>query len=99
MSHARIHPEAAEEAAASALRYEQIDPELGARFRAEVEAAVVKAISAPELFRRRTGDYRQSRVAGFPFAVVFRILPRGDIEIPAIMHLHRRPGYWLERTD
>jgi len=49
MSRALIHPEAAEEAAPSARYYDQIDPDLGTRFRAEVEAAIVKALSAPEL--------------------------------------------------
>jgi plasmid stabilization system protein ParE len=29
----------------------------------------------------------------FPYAVLFRVLD-DEVQVVAVMHLHRRPGYW-----
>ena len=52
----------------------------------------------PERFRRFDGDMRKVRVEGFPYAVIYRIEGR-VLHIIAVMHLHRRPGYWRDRLN
>ncbi len=37
--------------------------------------------------RRRLVSHR------FPYAVLYRIVP-DEVQVFAVMHLHRRPGYW-----
>lgn len=38
------------------------------------------------------------RVGKFTYAVVFRV-KEGEVQILAVMHLHRKPGYWKERAS
>jgi hypothetical protein len=39
---------------------------------------------------------RRALVEGFPYALVFVVL--GDsVQVLAMAHLHRIPGYWLQR--
>jgi hypothetical protein len=41
---------------------------------------------------------RKRLVSGFPFSVLYEIQP-DRIYIAAVMHQHRRPGYWLKRVE
>lgn len=78
--------------------YARIDDQLGERFVASVEEAVEQMSLTPERFRCFEGDMRKVRVEDFPYAVIYR-LEGGELNIIAVMHLHRRPGYWSERLD
>jgi hypothetical protein len=78
--------------------YARIDGKLGERFVAGVEDAIDKMSRTPERFRRFDGDMRKVRVEGFPYGVIYRIEGR-ELHIIAIMHLHRRPGYWRDRHN
>jgi plasmid stabilization system protein ParE len=77
-------------------RYARIDGKLGERFIAGVEAALELMSKTPERFRRFDGDMRKVRVEDFPYAVIYRIAGH-ELRIIAVMHLHRRPGYWRDR--
>ena len=51
----------------------------------------------PLAYRQVEGDIRKCRVTHFPYGVIYRV--RSDlIEIIAVMHLRRSPGYWKQRT-
>lgn len=76
--------------------YARIDDQLGERFVAAVEEAIVQMSLAPQKFRRFDGDMRKVRVEDFPYAVIYRI-EVSELRIISVMHLHRRPGYWSER--
>ena len=78
--------------------YARIDEKLGERFVAVVEEAIEQMSRTPERFRCFDGDMRKVRVEDFPFAVIYRIEGR-ELRIIAVMHLHRRPGYWRERLN
>lgn len=97
MSSARFDPAASEEFGAAAIFYEKQQSGLGARFITAVEATVARIEQAPTLHRLIEKDIRKVRVRRFPYGVVYRI--RESIEIIAVMHLQRRPGYWQERTQ
>jgi plasmid stabilization system protein ParE len=43
------------------------------------------------------GSVRKRLVLGFPFAVLYEI-GESKIYVAAVMHQHRRPGYWKDRT-
>ena len=78
--------------------YGHIDGELGGRFGAAVEAAIVRLRNNPSLHRRFDGEMRKVRVERFPYAIVYRIEASG-LHLVAVMHLHREPGYWHGRVE
>jgi len=42
-------------------------------------------------------DIRRALVHRFPYGVLY-VLERDRLLIIAVMHLHRQPGYWQNRT-
>lgn len=92
-----LHPEATKEAREAIAWYKREDRALAFRFRQGIDVALQKVCTSPLLYRCFDGEFRRCRVHGFPYAVVFRI--RGEIEVIAIMHQHREPGYWKDRDS
>lgn len=92
-----FHPEAKEELREAAHFYESNKKDLGFRFTEEVENTVQKILKNPLLPRTTTiCDVRKWRVRVFPYGVYYRI--KDDVvQIIAVMHLHRRPFYWIGR--
>lgn len=43
-------------------------------------------------------EIRRRRIERFPYAIVF-VESADEYVVVAVMHLRRRPGYWLSRTD
>jgi hypothetical protein len=44
------------------------------------------------------GECRKVRVERFPYSVIYRI--KGDqLQIIAVAHMNRRPGYWKDRLQ
>lgn len=50
----------------------------------------------PEAYPLIEGDVRRCLTRTFPFGVLFRDKPEA-IEVIAVMHLRREPGYWTKR--
>ena len=76
--------------------YAGISPTLGQRFYFEVERCLREICAAPLRYRRIEQDARRFLCEDFPFAVIYRDQP-DRVVIVAVVHLKRRPGYWLER--
>ena len=98
MSLVSFHPEALNEFLESASHYESQQPSLGHRFVDAVQDAIHRIQARPLLYQVVEGDTRRCRVFHFPYGIIFRVREDG-IEIVAVMHLHRRPGYWKERAQ
>jgi plasmid stabilization system protein ParE len=97
MSPVEFHPAARGELIQSAKYYQAQSPGLGRRFALAVLDAVHRIQESPLLYRVLEGDVRRCRVLRFPYGVVYRTRPE-RIEVLAVMHLHRQPGYWKPRT-
>ena len=67
------------------------------RFASEVERAVALIAKTPERFPADAGGTRRFLLQRFPFAVIYRDLP-SVIQILAVAHGRRRPGYWKPRV-
>ena len=80
----------------AAQYYELQAPGLGMDFLARIEAAVQDIGRNPELWPIIQANTRRRLINRFPFALLYRVDP-DQIVIQAIMHLHRRPDYWLNR--
>jgi len=91
----RWHPDALAEAAAAARFYRNKRQGLAQRFLNCLEEAVHRVELHPHIYREVEPGIRKCRVETFPYALIFR--PGPDIQIVAVMHLRRQPGYWKER--
>lgn len=91
------HGEAKAEADAAAAFYHRERPGLALRFLDDLEEALHRVQRHPHVYRQVAIGIRKCRVRHFPYGVIYRL--RGDlIEVIAIMHLRRSPGYWKERV-
>lgn len=91
-----FHPEANEEMIESARFYEERDDGLGIRFLEAVEDTMRRIRQFPYAGPVERADIRKGFVSGFPFTVLYQV-QRDQIYIAAVMHQHRRPGYWRKR--
>ncbi|HTR67083.1 MAG TPA: type II toxin-antitoxin system RelE/ParE family toxin [Terriglobales bacterium] len=67
------------------------------RFDAEVERAVSQIIQAPRRWAAGPRHTRRFLLKQFPFLLIYRELPSGDIQIIAVAHTSRKPGFWKQR--
>ncbi len=96
MKAVRFNPEAEAEMIDAAAWYESQQADLGKRFLSSVQDAVNRIELKPQLYPVVEGEVRRCLVRTFPFGVLFRV-KSDSIEISAVMHLHRDPGYWKDR--
>ncbi len=98
MNSAVFHPEAQSELIESARYYESQQDGLGHRFLDATETALVRIQQHPQSYREIEQGIRQCRILRFPYGLIYRI--RADhVQIIAVMHLHRQPGYWHNRLQ
>ncbi len=91
-----FHPEAEAEFFEAVAFYEKAEPSLGEEFSLEVLAAMRNILSYPDAWPVLEGDVRRCLVNRFPYGVLYSV-ETDRIYVLALMHLHRRPGYWKQR--
>ena len=80
-----------------AVEYYNIEsPGLGDQFLLEVLSSFERIKRFPKASRLFTEDSRRCQTRRFPYGIAYQIL-ESEILIVALTHLHRRPGYWLDR--
>ena len=93
----RLHPLAADEAEVARSWYFERNGDAASEFLAELNAAMTAISEAPGRWPRLDIRYRRFLLRHFPFSVVY--LPLADrVEVIAIAHHRRRPGYWRDRS-
>src|SRR5215510_9802645 len=93
-----FHPEAHAEMIEQARYYENKAERLGADFLDAVEETMRRIVQSPNAGAVEQANIRRRLVAGFPFTILYEAQSEG-IYIAAVMHQHRRPGYWLKRVE
>jgi len=91
-----FHPEAVAEALGAARWYRQRNPDAAGAFLAELERALLRIAEAPEGWPVIELGRRRFVLRRFPFSIVYRVRP-GQVEVLAVAHGRRRPGYWRDR--
>lgn len=76
--------------------YEESEPGLGEDFAREVVATLETIVAFPNAWPVLAGDVRRCLTNRFPYGVLYSVEPT-RILVLAVMHLHRRPGYWKHR--
>ena len=77
--------------------YENKSDGLGTDFLDAVGETVSRVANSPKAGAIERGNIRRRLVSGFPFTVLYEAQP-DSIYIAAVMHQHRRPGYWRTRV-
>lgn len=93
-----FHPEAIAEARAAREWYARHDPVVGDAFMAELDRAVDLIIAGPAQWPPHLHDTRRFLLRRFPYSVVYRDTGR-IVQVLAVAHARREPGYWRTRTD
>ena len=91
-----FHEAASEEFEAAFDWYLERSVGAAARFASELSHAISSIAEAPQRWPAGVQGTRKFLLRRFPFAVVYRELP-STIQVLAIAHGHRRPGYWKDR--
>jgi toxin ParE1/3/4 len=92
----RVVPEAEDELAAAILWYEARRRGLGIELMAVVDEALERIANAPLSMPLWRAPWRRCTLSRFPYVIFFSVA--GDtVEVAAIAHGKRRPGYWIGR--
>ena len=91
-----FHPLAADEAQAAERWYRERNETASGRFQRELDRAIERISERPETGSPYLSNTRRVLLRRFPFFVVYRVRV-GDLEIVAVAHARRRPGYWRTR--
>jgi plasmid stabilization system protein ParE len=94
--HLEFHPRALQEAENAVAWYAERSMRAAERFVEEVEAAVAAIRETPERWSRFDGEARRMLLRRYPYIVIYRVLT-DRIQVLAVAHGRRRPGYWHER--
>ncbi len=93
-----FHPHAEKELEEVENYYNSISSALGDQFSAEIESAIARILKFPISWQSLSKRVRRRRLTPFPYGLVYRVKV-GEIRILAVMHLHRDPNYWIDRSN
>lgn len=93
---AELHPEAIAEARAAYRWYAEQNPSAAIAFMTELDHAISEIETSPERWPVHLHGTRKFLFRRFPYAVIYRITER-DLQVIAVAHGRRRPGYWRSR--
>ena len=91
-----LHPEARTEMFDAAVYYDDCRVGLGTEFLDEVETIFSLIKTHPEIGLMMRRACRRTLMIRFPYGVIYG-KRENILYVVAIMHLKRKPGYWLDR--
>ena len=92
-----FHPEAREEYLSAIAWYLTHSEPIARAFQSEVQIAIDQIQSHPTRWPRFEGDVRWVRLKRFPYVVYFELLSPEVVQVLAVAHGSRVPGYWRNR--
>src|SRR6266568_4112296 len=92
----RFHPAAAQEAESAYDWYAARNPAVAHGFVEELRHAVAAVAENPRAWLRYGDRARRYVFPRFPFSLVY-VLRGDDVDVIAVAHGRRRPGYWQSR--
>ncbi len=93
-----FHPAAVEEAAEAHRWYAERSPRAALAFDEALNSAVQQMASHPKRWAKYLHGTRHLILQKFPYVVVYRVVD-SSIEVIAVAHERRRPGYWKSRNN
>jgi toxin ParE1/3/4 len=92
-----VQPQSELDIEAATLWYEGQVPGLGSRFLAELNRVFLRIEENPLQFPQLENAVRRALLRQFPYGVYF-LVDSEHIPILAVLHLHRQPSMWKDRT-
>jgi plasmid stabilization system protein ParE len=89
--------EAAEEAQAARDWYAERSKSAALSFVEELTAAIGRIVESPLRWSKAVAGTRRVHLHRFPFSIFYR-LKGTSIQVIAVAHTSRRPGYWRKRS-
>jgi plasmid stabilization system protein ParE len=93
-----IHPDALAEAEAAVAWYAERSSRAPAVFIEEIDNAIQSILNAPKRWPIFDSDCRRYPLFRFPYSIVYREKSAKVVQILAVAHGRRRPGYWRVRS-
>ncbi|MDA0806829.1 MAG: type II toxin-antitoxin system RelE/ParE family toxin [Planctomycetota bacterium] len=97
-SEIRFHPAAVEEATAARRWYFERSRSAASAFDESLALAMQQVADHPNRWAKHLHGTRHIVLQKFPYVVVYRVL-ESVVEIVAVAHEKRRPGYWKSRNN
>ena len=94
----QFHPAAREEALAAYDWYSERNVDAAASFQLELENAGRSIECHPDTWVSYLHGTQKFLLKHFPFSIIYR-QQTDRIEIIAVAHQRRRPGYWADRLE
>lgn len=91
-----IHEDAIAEARAARRWYANRDPDVGASFMAALDSGIDLITKAPHIWPIFEAGTRRYLIKNFPYSLIYRNEAPG-VQVVAVMHSRRKPGYWRGR--
>jgi plasmid stabilization system protein ParE len=92
-----FHDEASAEYDAAFDWYLERSSDAALRFDAEMDRAAALIADSPRRWAPGAYSTRRFLLRRFPFVLIYRERPSGDIQVVAVAHTSRKPGYWKQR--
>jgi plasmid stabilization system protein ParE len=90
-----FHPKAQQEIKQAIAYYDKLN--LGNAFLNATERSLQLITQLPEAWTPLILNIRRCQIKGFPYGIVYRV-QSDQIQILAVMHLQRKPNYWIDRA-
>lgn len=94
-----FHPEARDEYLDALGGYLLQSTSVGRRFQQQLIWAVEQIKSGPDRWPRYEDAIRWIRLRRFPYLIYYEPLAQNRIQVLAVGHERRRPGYWKHRRE
>lgn len=92
-----FHDEAAAEYDAAFDWYLARSPDAARRFDTEIHHALKQILQSPKRWAVAPSGTRHYLLRKFPFILVYRDLSEENVQIVAVAHTSRKPGFWKHR--
>lgn len=93
-----FHPAVRNEIRKSFNWYQEQCLGLGHEFAHELKESIDSIRAMPSAWAKMGQFHRRFVLSRFPYSIIYKILDGKEISVVAIMHNHREPGYWHERS-
>ena len=93
-----LHPAAQREYTAAIAWYQQRSERAARLFVAEVERVVAIIAAQPDRYGWYEEPFHEAGLRRYPYSLIYRVEPSGEILIVAVAHASREPGYWQDRA-
>jgi plasmid stabilization system protein ParE len=92
-----FHPGARRDFREAVDYYRQRSPAAARRFTAALDRVLTAIAAQPDRYSWYEPPFREAILIRYPFSVIYQVTDTGDVQVVAVAHASREPGYWQDR--